>query len=85
MLGLMVVAILALAQEQFNVGASGELASISSFPSRRAGGGHLRMFTARATTMIASKRLAADWTIMSSFTRWLSGIVSVGLNAVALV
>ena len=26
------------------------------------------MFIARATTMIASKRLAADWTIMSSFT-----------------
>ena len=43
------------------------------------------MFTARATTMIASKRLAADWTIISSFARWLSGIVSVGLNAVAFV
>jgi hypothetical protein len=40
--------------------------------------GHLRMFAARATTMVASKRLGADWTIKSSFTRWLSGIVSVG-------
>ena len=41
--------------------------------------------TARATTMIASSRLAADCTSISILTRWLSGIASVGLNAVAFV
>ena len=44
-----------------------------------------RMFTARATTMIASRRLAADSAIISSFAQWRSGSVSVGLKAVALV
>ena len=44
-----------------------------------------RMLTARATTMIARRRLAADWTSISIFAQTVSGIVSVGLNAVALV
>ena len=44
-----------------------------------------RMFTARATTMIASRRLAADSTIINVFAHALSGIASVGLNAVAFV
>ena len=43
------------------------------------------MFTARATTITASARLMADWTSMSIFAQRLSGIVSVGLNAVAFV
>jgi hypothetical protein len=43
------------------------------------------MFTARATTMIASSRLAADSTSISIFAHLPSGIASVGLNAVAFV
>ena len=43
------------------------------------------MFTARATTVIARSRLAADSTIIRAFAHRLSGIASVGLKAVALV
>ena len=46
---------------------------------------YLRMLTARATTMIARSRLAADSTSMSIFAQRLKGIASVGLNAVAFV
>jgi hypothetical protein len=35
--------------------------------------------------MIASSRLAADCTIISTFAHFVSGIASVGLNAVAFV
>jgi hypothetical protein len=44
-----------------------------------------RMLTALATTITARVRLIADWTSMSIFAQRLSGIASVGLNAVALV
>ena len=46
---------------------------------------HFRMFTARATTMTARARLIADWTSISILAQRLSGMVSVGLKAVALV
>jgi hypothetical protein len=42
---------------------------------------HLRMFTARATTITARLRLIADCTSMSIFAHRLSGSASVGLNA----
>jgi hypothetical protein len=43
------------------------------------------MFTAGATTITASARLIADWISISIFAQRLSGIASVGLNAVAFV
>ncbi|MFL5958649.1 MAG: hypothetical protein ACJ75G_00070 [Gaiellaceae bacterium] len=43
------------------------------------------MLTALATTITARARLIADWTSISIFAQRLSGIVSVGLNAVAFV
>jgi hypothetical protein len=43
------------------------------------------MFTARATTMIARSKLAADSTSISIFAHRLKGMASVGLNAVAFV
>ena len=43
------------------------------------------MLTALATTITASERLIADSTSISIFAQRLSGIVSVGLNAVAFV
>ena len=46
---------------------------------------HLRMLTARATTRIASTSEIADSNIMPNLAQRLSGITSVGLNAVALV
>jgi hypothetical protein len=46
---------------------------------------YLRMLTARAATMTASTRLAADSTSISIFAQRLSGRASVGLNAVAFV
>lgn len=46
---------------------------------------HLRMFTARAATSARVINETADSTSISIFTRTLSGIVSVGENAVALV
>jgi hypothetical protein len=49
------------------------------------GGGYLRMLIARAATRTASTRLAADSISISIFAQRLSGIVSVGLNAVAFV
>ena len=49
------------------------------------GRGYLRRLIARAATMIASTRLAADSTSISIFAQRLSGIVSVGLKAVAFV
>ncbi len=45
----------------------------------------LRMFTARATTSPTVSRAATDWMPMTILAVWVSGIVSVGLNAVALV
>jgi predicted nucleic acid-binding protein len=45
----------------------------------------LRMLTARATTITASASEIADCTSMSIFAQRLSGIASVGLNAVAFV
>ncbi len=46
---------------------------------------YFNMLTARAATMSASTRLAADSTSINIFAQRLSGIVSVGLNAVAFV
>jgi hypothetical protein len=43
------------------------------------------MLTARATTIPIVTSEAPDWTAISIFAIGLSGIVSVGLNAVALV
>ena len=43
------------------------------------------MFTARATTITASDRLIDDCTSISILAQRLSGIASVGLNAVAFV
>lgn len=43
------------------------------------------MLTARATTSPTVTNATADCTIISSFAQRLSGIVSVGLKAVALV
>lgn len=47
--------------------------------------GHRKMLTARATTITASARLIADSMSISIFAQRLSGIASVGLNAVAFV
>jgi len=44
-----------------------------------------RMLTARETTTATVTREARDWNIISSFAQSVSGMVSVGLNAVALV
>jgi hypothetical protein len=46
---------------------------------------YCRMLTARATTSPIVTRAVSDWAAISSFARGVSGIVSVGLNAVALV
>jgi hypothetical protein len=43
------------------------------------------MLTARETTTATVTNEARDWSIISSFAHVVSGIVSVGLNAVALV
>jgi hypothetical protein len=43
------------------------------------------MFTARETTTATVTSEARDCSIMSSFAHPVSGMVSVGLNAVALV
>jgi len=43
------------------------------------------MLTALATTITARARLIADWTSISIFAQAVSGMVSVGLKAVALV
>jgi hypothetical protein len=48
--------------------------------------GHpLRMFTALATTKPIVTSAVSAWTAMSDFAVAVSGIVSVGLNAVAFV
>ena len=60
---------------------SSEIAAFT-FRTRR---GYLRMFTARAATINASRRLAADSSSISIFAQRLSGIASVGLKAVAFV
>ena len=44
-----------------------------------------RMFTARAMTITATTSEIAAWRNISIFAQWVTGIVSVGLNAVALV
>ena len=44
-----------------------------------------RMLTARDTTSATVSSEASDWTIIRSFAQGVSGIVSVGLNAVTLV
>ena len=46
---------------------------------------HPRMFTARATTNPTVIRATSDWPAISDLAMGVSGIVSVGLNAVALV
>jgi hypothetical protein len=43
------------------------------------------MFTARATTRPTVTSATSDWAPMSHFADGVSGIVSVGLNAVAFV
>jgi len=48
-------------------------------------GTYSRMLTARAMTNAAVTRETADCSIIDSFAHRDSGIVSVGLNAVALV
>ena len=45
----------------------------------------LRMLTARDTTTATVTNEARDWNIINSFDHGVSGIVSVGLNAVAFV
>ena len=45
----------------------------------------LRMFTAREMTTATVSNDASDCTIISTFAQAVSGIVSVGLKAVALV
>jgi len=50
-----------------------------------AGGRYLRMLTARATTRATVIRETADCSSMIIFAQRVSGIVSVGLKAVALV
>ncbi len=47
--------------------------------------GQLRMFTALEMTNATVRSDASDWIIISNFAQAVSGIVSVGLNAVALV
>ena len=44
-----------------------------------------RMLTARETTSATVSSDAVDWSVISAFAESVSGIVSVGLNAVALV
>jgi len=46
---------------------------------------YLRMLTERAITRATVTRATADWASIASFAPRVSGIVSVGLNAVALV
>ena len=46
---------------------------------------YLRMLTARDTTSATVNRDAADWTIINNLAQAVSGMVSVGLKAVALV
>ena len=46
---------------------------------------YLRMLTARATTRATVTTETAAWAVMAIFAHRDSGIVSVGLNAVALV
>lgn len=48
-------------------------------------GGYPRIFTARAATSATVIREARDWIIISTFAHSVSGMVSVGLNAVAFV
>ena len=48
-------------------------------------GGQPRMFTARATTRIASTSETEDSMVMANFAHLESGMTSVGLNAVAFV
>ena len=43
------------------------------------------MFTARAMTITATTSEMAAWRNINIFAQWVTGIVSVGLNAVALV
>ena len=43
------------------------------------------MFTARAATSATVTRADADWAIINAFDHVVSGIVSVGLNAVEFV
>ena len=51
----------------------------------RAGTAQLRMFTARDTTRATVNSDASDWTMKSILAHGVSGMVSVGLKAVALV
>lgn len=54
-------------------------------PCRRRPAHQLKMFTALEMTMATVSNDARDWTIINSFAHAVSGIVSVGLNAVAFV
>jgi hypothetical protein len=48
-------------------------------------GTYWKMFTARAATSRIVTAEAADSASISAFARWVSGIASVGLNAIAFV
>jgi hypothetical protein len=52
---------------------------------RPVAGRHDRMFTARAATSATVTSAEADWAIISAFDHVVSGMVSVGLNAVEFV
>jgi len=54
-------------------------------PSLFVGGRHLRMLTARAATSAMVSREMSDWAAIKALAHGVSGGVSVGLNAVALV
>ena len=66
-------------------GEDGDAQCSASSQVPRSSSPHFRMLIARAATISASTRLAAASTIISTFAQWLSGSVSVGLNAVAFV
>jgi hypothetical protein len=56
-----------------------------SHGARMAGEDYWNALTARATTRPNSASAAVDWTSIANLARWVSGITSVGLNAVAFV
>ncbi len=68
-----------------DAGVAGPRPAAATPGSSNAGPDQLKMLTARATTSATVTSDTADWNIIDSFAQRLSGNVSVGLNAVALV
>jgi hypothetical protein len=64
----------------FPVGSVDEIPSVTSDPSC-----YFKMFTARAITSPRRTKEAVAWTAIANLAQCLSGMTSVGLNAVALV